>query len=323
MKKNKLFSTLFILTIFLAVTIFGVNTFAAQYPEKEVKILVGWSAGGSTDTLARMLAAELEKDLGEKFLVIDKPGAGGSIAWTEISKSKPDGYTLAMVNIPDIYTIPLTVPSTTWDIQSFEPIANVITDPALLAVSSESPFETLNDFVSYAKEHPFELNTTNDSHKGDYWLAARKLENLAGINITNVFFDGSAPVNSALLGKHIDSGMLNVSEVYPLVKAGKLRVLGILTEERSALLPDVPTFKEQGFNIILSNKRGIVGPKGLSQEIRDVLIDAVKKAVASPDFIKKAEEIKMPIDLIVGDVYSDMLNSENDIMKKDFQENPW
>ncbi|HER25379.1 MAG TPA: tripartite tricarboxylate transporter substrate binding protein [Candidatus Atribacteria bacterium] len=323
MRRNKIFTILFFSIVFLMVTIFGTNIFAAQYPEKEVKVLVGWSAGGSTDTLARMLSAELEKEFGVKFLVIDKPGAGGSIAWTEISKSKPDGYTLAMVNIPDIYTIPLTVPSTTWDLQSFEPIASVITDPALLAVNSESPFETLSDFVNYAKEHPYELNTTNDSYKGDYWLVVRKLEELADIKITNVYFDGSAPVNSALLGNHINSGMLNVSEVFPLVKAGKLKVLGILTEERSALLPDVPTFKEQGFNIILSNKRGLVGPKGLPQEIRDVLIDAIKKAVASPDFIKKAEETKMPIDLIVGDDFSEMANRENEMMKKDYKENPW
>ncbi|GAB4114798.1 MAG: tripartite tricarboxylate transporter substrate binding protein [Candidatus Caldatribacteriota bacterium] len=323
MPKKNYFLMLSLVILFLLTTVFCVSTFAAQYPTKEVQILVGWKAGGSTDLLARMLAAEFEKQFGVRFLVINKPGAGGSIVWNEISKSKPDGYTLAMTNIPDIYTIPLTIPNTTWSINDFEPIANVVSDPALLAVSSDSPFKTLTEFIDYAKEHPYELNTTNDSYKGDYWLAIRKLERLADIKITNVFFDGSAPVISALLGGHINSGMLNVSEVFPMVKAGKLRVLGILTEERDKALPDVPTFKELGYEIILSNKRGIVGPKGLPLEIRDALIDAVKKAVNSPDFIKKAEETQMPISPIYGDDFKEMLNRENALMKKDYEEEPW
>jgi len=322
MKKIKIFLITFCILILLVI-LFESNVFAVQYPTREVTILVGWSAGGGTDTLARMLSFEFEKEFGVRFLVVDKPGAGGSIAWTELSKSKPDGYTLAMVNIPDIYTIPLTVPNTIWNVQSFEPIANLITDPALLAVNSESPFKNLNDFVEYAREHPYELNTTNDSYKGDYWLVTKKMENIADIKLTSVYFEGGAPVNVALLGGHIDSGMLNISEVYQLVKAGKFRVLGIMTEERNPLIPEVPTFKELGFDIILSNKRGIVGPKGLPKEIRDILANATKKAVESPDFIERAEATKMPIDLILTDDFSELLNKENEKMKETFQEKPW
>jgi tripartite-type tricarboxylate transporter receptor subunit TctC len=317
MFKTKRFFLLVLVLLILLISTFQTSISAAKYPERAVEIIVAWSAGGSTDVVARILAGELEKILGQRFLVINKPGAGGEIGFTEIALAKPDGYTIGMINIPAAITPYLFRPEACkYTIESFTPIANIITDPGTVTVRADSPFNTLEDFVEYAKEHPGALPIANDGIGASSHLNQLVFEYVAGIELNKVPFAGDAPQRAAVLGGHIAACGIKGSEAYPYVKEGTMRILGVMTKKRVSFLPDVPTFEEQGYPVFAFSARGVVAPKGLPVEIRKILADAIAKVVASPEFVEKAQtKLKMPIDYIAGDEYVEFLKEQDKLTR--------
>ena len=313
-KRKIIFLLIFVLLI---LSTFQIISFADKYPTKPVEVIVAWSAGGSTDVVARILCERLEKVLGQRFLVINKPGAGGEIGFTEIALAKPDGYTIGMINIPAAITPYLFRPEACkYTIESFTPIANVITDPGTVTVRFDSPFNTLEDFVEYAKEHPGALPIANDGIGASSHLNQLVFEYVAGIELNKVPFEGDAPQRAAVLGGHIAACGIKGSEAYPYVKEGTMRILGVMTKKRMSFLPDVPTFEEQGYPVFAFSARGVVGPKGLPEEIKKILADAVAKVVASPEFVEKAQtKLKMPIDYIAGDEYVEFLKEQDKLTR--------
>jgi len=285
------------------------NIYASTYPEKNVEIIVTFSAGGSTDTMMRVIAVELEKRLGKRFIIVNKPGAGGEIGWTAVYTAKADGYTICNMNTPSILTKYITRPTCKFVLEDFTPIANIVTDPGVLTVSSNSSFKTLEEYISYAKENPGALTCSHEGIWGDDYIALKAIEREADVKLTEVQFDGDAPARVALLGGHIASRCGNASEAAPMVEAGKVRVLAVMSEERLPSIPDVPTFKEEGYNIVSSSSRGIGAPKGISEEARNVLIDTLGEIVNDPEFIQKMKELKMNLNFITGEDYYKFLKS--------------
>lgn len=313
LKKLKTF-LLVILVILITCSLYF-NIYASNYPEKNVEITVTFSAGGSTDTMMRVIAVELEKRLGKRFLIVNKPGAGGEIGWTAVYAAKADGYTISNMNTPSILTKYITRPTCKFVLEDFTPIANIVTDPGVLTVSSNSPFKTLEEYINYAKENPGALTISHEGIWGDDYIALKAIEREAGVKLTEVQFDGDAPARVALLGGHIASRCGNASEAAPMVEAGKVRVLAIMSEERLPSMPDVPTFIEEGYNIVSSSSRGIGAPKGIPEEARNVLIDTLREIVNDPEFIQKMEELKMNLNFIAGEEYYKFLKSmEKDII---------
>jgi len=319
LKKNVLILACF-LCLALLLPLSGI---ASSYPEKPVTIIIGYSAGGSTDVMARIVASEIENILGQKFLVINKPGAGSEIGYTFTAQTKPDGYTIGNCNIPGFVTTYIQRPECKFRLKDFSPIANIITDPGILVVRSDSEFKTFEDYVNYAKENPGIVTASFEGLGTDGFIALRETEIKAGIELNSVQFAGDAPARAALLGGHISSCFLNVSEAYPMIKAGTARALAVMTEKRITALPDVPTYKELGYDIVGGSSRGFVGPKGFPEEYRTILIDALKEIVEKPEFINRMDELKMPINFVSGDEYYKLIKDTEEAIRNLWETEPW
>ncbi len=253
-----------------------------KFPTKPITIIVPWKAGGGTDMIARALAKEAEKNLGVTVNVTNVTGGGGAVGHGEGLKAAPDGYTLTLITF-ELGTLPIQgqVPFTYKD---FSLIMRLNTDPATVTVRSDSEWKTLKDYLDYARANPGKIKNANSGPGGAWHLAAALLEKETGIKLTHVPYDGAAPGIVALLGKEVDSTTCSPAEVRQHVVAGNLRMLGVSSEQRDPLFPDVPTWKEQGINLSYAIWRGLAAPKNTPADRIKVLHDAFKKAYDSAEF---------------------------------------
>ena len=316
-------SFLILVCFFCILLLLNLCVNAESYPEKNVKMIVTWSAGGSTDVMARVIAEELQEVLGVKFLVENREGAGGEIGWVHLANTKPDGYTIGNMNMQYFVTKYIQREECQYRLDYFTPIANIVRDPGALAVRADSDFKNLEEFMNYAKENPYVLTVTYEGVGSSDWMVMKSLEGDAGISLTLVNFEGDAPARAALLGGHVTACSGNISEFYPFIEAGKMRVLGIMSKERLPAFPDIPTFRENGFDILSSTSRGFIAPKGFPEEYRKVLIEALEEIMKKPEFIKKMDDIKMALDFVSGDEYGEDMKRTEDFIKKVWEKNPW
>lgn len=316
-------SFLILVCFFCILLLLNLCVNAESYPEKNVKMIVTWSAGGSTDVMARVIAEELQEVLGVKFLVENREGAGGEIGWVHLANTKPDGYTIGNMNMPYFVTKYIQREECQFRLDDFTSIANIVRDPGALAVRADSDFKNLEEFMNYAKENPYVLTVTYEGVGSSDWMVMKSLEGDAGISLTLVNFEGDAPARAALLGGHVTACSGNISEFYPFIEAGKMRVLGIMSKERLPAFPDIPTFRENGFDILSSTSRGFIAPKGFPEEYRKVLIEALEEIMKKPEFIKKMDDIKMALDFVSGDEYGEDMKRTEDFIKKVWEKNPW
>ncbi len=296
----------------------------AEYPERPITMIVAFSPGGGTDVLARSFAPFIEKYLGKgaSFTIINKPGAGGEVGFTAVAKSKPDGYTIGFLNLPNLLAIPIEREAR-FSLDSFTPLANMVDDPGAINVHVDSPFKSLKDLVTYAKENPGAVTIGTSGVGGDDHLAVLSFAKQAGIKIAHVPFPGAAPNRTALLGRHITAGAFNVSEAIQYAQEGKIRILGVMAEKRWELAPDAPTFKEQGFDVIMGSQRGMGAPAGFPEEAKNKLSEAIGKAVNDPEFQEKAKKIYLPLSFMPSDEYAAFLKQKDDQFRKMWKEEPW
>jgi putative tricarboxylic transport membrane protein len=268
---------------------------AADFPAKgkSVSIILGTSAGGSTDVGARILAAALEKDLaatGTRFQVENKPGAGWQIGLTALARSRTDGYTIGFTILPQTITNYLDPErQAVFERKSFQPLGMQVVDPGVIAVKASSPYKTLKDVIDAAKANPGKLKASSTGILSDDHLAILQLGKLTGAKFAIVQFDGSAKAMTALLGGHTDVYFGNIGDTFPQAKAGEVRVLGVMDDDESKFLPGKTTFS-QGIKLESSSSRGLSAPAGTPKEIVDFLAAAIKKAIADPEHMKKMEE---------------------------------
>ncbi|MEW9122539.1 MAG: tripartite tricarboxylate transporter substrate binding protein [Thermotaleaceae bacterium] len=254
-----------------------------NYPTKPIELIVPAFAGGGTDLAARALGNEMEKILGKGIGVLNKPGASGSVGMTEGANAKADGYTATMVFVELTMYKHLGLSPLTHD--EFKPVAMVNFDPAALTVPIDAPYDTIEEFIEYAKEHPGEISVGNAGTGSIWHIAAANLEKGAGIELNHVPHEGAAPAVTALVGGHIDAVTVSPAEVKAQLEAGNVKVLGVMADERSDLVPDVPTFKEEGVDLqSVGTWRGITLPKDTPDEIVEKLEKAVLEAAESEGF---------------------------------------
>jgi tripartite-type tricarboxylate transporter receptor subunit TctC len=293
----------------------------AAYPDKPITVTQGFKAGGGSDTLAQLTQPYLEKVVGQSFVNQYIPGATGAIAWTQLAKTaKKDGYTISITNTPMLQTNYIMNPEITYTIDELEPLANVITDPGIIVVGKDSPYNTVDDFFRAVKENPGKITVGNSGVGGDDFFTTLIFEKASGMKVQMVPFEGDGPSWQAAMGGKIDASFNNVGIVYPQVKAGNLKALAIMTEERYASLPDVPTLKEKGFNVVSGSSRGYCAPKGVPEEVKKVMIEAFKKMATMPEFIKACEDRASIIDMKYGDDYSKMLHDQEAAFKLIWEE---
>ena len=248
---------------------FAVNVYSQDYPVKPISLMVAWPPGGGTDVGARIVASIAEKELGKPIVILNKPGAGGQIGFTELARQKPDGYYIGFINLPSLNTIILDPDrKAIFDMDSFTPIINQVLDLGVIYAKPDGPYKTLKEVIEEARKRPGELKAATTGILSDDHMAILMLEEAAKVRFRIVHFEGDPPLIAALLGGQIDLGFMNVSGLVPRVKAGQLRALAVMDKERSKFYPDIPTSVELGYRTVLSSSaRGIAGPKGIPEPI--------------------------------------------------------
>lgn len=307
----------------VAVTLCAAPSFAADdsYPAKEISLVVGFEAGGGTDAMARLMAPYIEKHLkGAKIVVRNVPGAGGLIALTQSAKGKPDGYTITSLALPGAMARTKDR-KTEYNVDSFTYLASIASDPNVVVVNKSSDVNSLADLVKKGKKNPNGLTVAMSTMGGDDQFTMMGLADQGGIRFDFVPFKGTAPARTALMGGHVDVAAMNLSEVIGFEE--ELKVLGVMQEERSPHAPNIPTAKEQGFNIVMGSMRGYVAPAGLPTEIRDKLIKALKAAYDDPEFQKAMKATGTPLHFVGDKDYEQLAKQQDAIALKIWQTTPW
>ena len=297
----------------------------AAYPEQPVKMIVAYAAGGGTDIIARLMAQYMQKHLGSNasVVVLNRPGAGGGIGFAELGAAQPDGYTIGFINTPNVLTIPIERKSN-FHWQNFDLLGNIVDDPGNFSVHADTPVKNLAELVAYAKANPGKVTYGTTGIGSDDHLAALMFERAAGVKMTHVPFKGAAEVHNAIASKQIMLAAMNIGEAMQYQKGGTpLRHLGQMSEKRSSLAPNVPTFKEQGFDVIMASLRGMAAPKSLPPAIREQLVAAVQKAVADPEFQAKAAGYFAPVRYLAPAPYAAELKEGEANFKQLWQAMPW
>ena len=291
-------------------TLAGAIPALADYPEKPVEIIVGYAAGGGTDVMARTIAQFLETELGGSVVVKNEPGAGGQIGFTNTAKAKPDGYTLGTFNLPAAFALTLDREAG-YDTDSFTYLANFVDDPNTVVVAADSPYQTLDDLIAAATEAPGAITMGLSSLGGNDHFAAIMLQDDTGTEFTLVPFKGAALARTALMGGHIAVGTMALSQTTGF--GDEMRVLAVLSDERSEFAPDVPTAAEQGIDIRMSSLRGIVAPAGLDPEVQDKLETALERVNEDPEFQEMMKSQGNPISFLAGQDYASTAREQADV----------
>lgn len=292
-----------------------------NYPTKPVEVVVGFGAGGETDSMARLVLQYASKYFGENFAVINKPGASGEIAWSEVARAKPDGYTLAFINPPTFVSHPVQREDAGYKIEDYRIIANMVKDPACIVVSQKSDINNLNDFIEKAKTGHLTIGYSGPGTSEA--LTLRQMEELTGITIDKIPYDGSASSMVALLGEKIDSCILNVSGAINYTNDGSVKLIGVSSSDRSKYYPDVKTFREQGLDILNEAYRGLAAPKDVPDEIINKVDSAIKQALEDTEFIKRAKEMKVPLYYLNGEEFSKVINDIKVDLTKELEKGEW
>jgi len=272
----------------------GFNAMAADaFPTRPIEITIGYGPGGGTDLGSRMVAEYSKKTLGADVVCLNKPGGAGRVAATLMSKGKPDGYSLTATTDSAMVANPL-VQEVPYDLDDFTFLIQYGILDFAVSVLPDSPFKNIKDLIEFARKNPDELTmgivgmNTSDHIA---WQALCRNENL---KIKFVPFKGAATTMTGLLGRHIMAATTAASGYAPHVKSGTVRLLAAYSEERLEQHPNVPTFKEQGYpNMINQSLYILYGPKGMDKAVVDKLIDAFKKALNTPEYIKFAKDLEI------------------------------
>jgi len=251
-------------------------TSAQDYPSRPIMLTVAYSPGGATDLQARIVSepASEPEYFGRPMVIVNKPGAGGKVAWTWFaSRAQKTGYEVAVYNLPHVLAQAIALDAD-YGIDTLEPIANFGADPAVLVVGRDSPIDSVADFVAHAKGHPGEITMSGAGLYVGHHIALLQLERAAGIDLTYVPYPGAVPALTSLIGGQVQAGFNNLSDAYR--SRDRLKILAIADLERDTeYLPDVPTFLEAGLDVddASVNFRGFMLPKGVPADVTNVLAE--------------------------------------------------
>jgi tripartite-type tricarboxylate transporter receptor subunit TctC len=272
------------LAVLLAGLAAPARVWAQSYPSKPIRVIVGYTPGGAVDIIARAVSQQLQATMGQPVVVENKPGAGTNIALRALIDSPPDGYTLMLTANAVAANVSLFQPPPYDIARDLTPIALVGRVPVVLAVNAQSEFTTLQQFIAAAKARPKAVNYATPGNGSTPHLAVELFVRAAGIELTHVPYKGGSQAITDVLGGHVQAVAVNALEVQPQARAGKLRVLAVMTPARSGIFPDVPTVAESGFpGFEASVWYGFVGPAALPAPVVAKLHAEIQRALASDD----------------------------------------
>jgi tripartite-type tricarboxylate transporter receptor subunit TctC len=258
----------------------GTGAHASEYPTRPIRLVVPFSAGGSADSVGRIMAQELNTPLGNPVIVENRPGASGNIGAEAVASAKPDGYTLLLATSPFAVNISLYRKLSYHPARDFTPISLVALQPNVLVVHPSLPVRTVADLIVYAKSHPGELNFGSSGAGASQHLAAELFMRQAEVEMTHVPYRGGAAAMTDLLAGRVHLMFETLPSALPHVRDGRLRPIAVTTSHRSDQLPQVPTFSESGLpNCESRGWLGIVAPAGTPREIIEKLSTLAREIV--------------------------------------------
>ncbi len=291
----------------LASALFVSTAALAAFPDRPVKLVVPWAAGGDTDAICRVLANSMEKHLGKPVVIVNITGASGTVGAREAKKAAPDGYTILSVH-DYIHTTYYTGVSEL-SYKDFDPVALQTSTPSVIAAYGKAPWNTLKEVIEDAKKRPEQITMAATLGSTSHFFPAM-IAQAAGIKWKFVSYEGTAPRMTALLGGHTLLGETNLTQL-DKVKAGQMKMLAIATAKRMPEIPDVPTLKEQGFDIVYAVNRGLLAPKGTPEVALAKLEEACSKAAKDPAVAEAMKKQGTFIEFLNRKAYAEFLQKND------------
>jgi len=283
----------------------------SKYPEKPITLIIPFAAGGPSDVIGRAMANVSQKYLGQPLVVLNRPGGATTVGLNECVAAAPDGYTIVFPGISSI-TQPLVSQTQYEYVEALEPICQLEYKPQGLIVKADSPFKTLDDLVKYAKANPGKLKFGHSGDGGPTHLATVLFMKAAGIEMTGVPFAGIGPVMTAFLGNHVDIAVASIGDVKSYLKSGEARMLAVANETRDKAFPDIPTYKEQGYDVVLPMWDGISAPKGLPVDVKEKLVKGFEGIIGDADLQKQFADMSVTPAFLPPDQFKAMMIKQRD-----------
>jgi tripartite-type tricarboxylate transporter receptor subunit TctC len=286
---------------------------AADYPDRPIRLIIPFPPGGSNDVVGRLIAKTLSEKIGQQVFVDNRGGAGGLIGTEALAKSTPDGYTLGIVSIAHAVNPALHDPLPYDPLKSFEPISILATGPNVLVVNPDLPVHSVKELIALAKQKPGELNYASAGIGSFQHLGGELFKLEANVNIVHVPYKGGGPAMQDVVAGHVKIMFSSLIQTTPLIKAGRLRPLGVGGTKRSAVLPDVPTIAEAGLpGYAANNWWGIFAPAGTPKPIVEKLYKDIQLALQSPEMLKEFDiEGAAPVTMTSAE-FADFVKAEID-----------
>jgi len=296
---------------------FGTVGFA-EYPDKPVSLIVSYSPGGATDFQARIISmmAGQEEFLGQPMVVINKPGAGGQVGWNWIiNKGSKDGYTMTAYNVPHFIAQSLKY-KTKYNVEKFEPVANWGADPAVLIAPKNSPFNSVEDLVDFAKKNPGKVSISGAGLYVGHHIAALQLMKATGAKLTYIPEKGGVPAMTSVVAEKVKAGFNNLSDAFR--NKDRLKILAVADLERHAFLPDVPTFKEKGIDVddTSVNFRGVALPTGVPDDVIAKCAEIFPKMFNDKKVVTKMDASGSPMRVMTRDEVKEMWQKREATLKE-------
>lgn len=269
------------------------------YPNKPINLIAANPPGGASDINARILVEPWSSVLKQPVVVINRPGAGGAIGAAQVATSKSDGYTLLLALSSVIVSPEAEIVSgrkPLYELNQLEPIALLSSDPMIVVVRADSPYKTMDDLLKAAKEKPNTITYSSSGNFGPIHLSVEMLAFQAGVKFAQIPFGGGGPSMIALLGGQVDFTTAAPSVAAQQIAAGKIRPLAVSSAKRLAAFPDVPTYKDLGFNTEYYIWAGLYAPSGTPPSVVKTLRESIQKAVANPQYIEAMKKAGILID---------------------------
>ncbi len=319
MRDNRIFFILLVAFLCMTLLIGGCSMWSKEsstsekYPVKPINVIVPFAAGGSSDLIARALGKSAQQRLGQPLVVVNMPGGAATIGMNELAGSKPDGYTIGIVG-PSVILQPLYGQTRFHYSTALEPLAQVVSMPTVVAISSKSSWKNLNELILYAKQHPGEVKFGHAGLGTAIHITAEMFAKEVGVNIVQVPFKGDSEALAALLGGHVQLIFVATpSTVKEHVQSGTVKILGVAEECRLNIpgFENVPTFKEQGVDLAFSFWQGVAAPKGLPAAEKARLAAGLKEIINDPEFKKNMENIGMEMEYLGPEEFGNRWIADN------------
>jgi putative tricarboxylic transport membrane protein len=265
------------------------GTMVTSYPERSVTLVVGFPPGSSADIAARHLAAAGSEHLRVPIKAVNRPGDAGVTGMTDVIKAPPDGYTLGMATMELLTIRPHLAKLSYGSPDDYTPVVNVVNNPLCLVVKSIAPWKDIREFVASAKAHPGKTLLGDSGPASVTHLAVECMKSVTGVDFVAIHLGGAPECVSALWEGKVDALIQHIAAVQPEVVAERARLLGVFEERRNPLVPDIPTFKEAGYDMVLGDYVLVIGPPGLPPGIVDRLQEAFRKTMEDRAFINPME----------------------------------